>query len=99
MTAWVALGLLVVAGLVLVLSHDSGTIAGFDNSDFAGIVAGLALLIFLGGAVFRGYRGRFTKGLRDAVVWAGMAFVLNDLRTQAFLDISIEFEATTTRPR
>ncbi len=69
-------GLLVGAGLFLVPSHHSGTIARFDNSDFAGIVAGVALLIFLGGSVFRGYRGRFAKGLRDAIAWAALAFVL-----------------------
>ena len=48
MGTWIALGLLIVAGVALLLSHDSGTIAGFDNADFAGIVAAVALLIFLG---------------------------------------------------
>ncbi|MCG8560776.1 MAG: TIGR02281 family clan AA aspartic protease [Hyphomicrobiales bacterium] len=76
MTAWLALGLLVVAGLALVLSHDSGTIAGFDNADFAGLAALLALLVFLGGSMFGSYRGRLAKGLRDAVVWGAFAFVL-----------------------
>ena len=69
MSAWLALGLLVVAGIVLVLNHDSGTIAGFDNADFAGIVAAVALLVFLGGSLFARYRGRLAKGLRDAVIW------------------------------
>lgn len=76
MSAWLALGLLVVAGLVLVLNHDAGSIAGFDNADFAGIVALLALLIFLGGSLFGSYRGRLAKGLRDAVIWGAFAFVL-----------------------
>ncbi|MGI9383861.1 MAG: retropepsin-like aspartic protease family protein, partial [Methyloligellaceae bacterium] len=76
MTTWLALGLLVVAGIVLVLSHDAGTIAGFDNADFAGIVASVALLIFLGGSLFGSYRGRLAKGLRDAVIWGAFAFLL-----------------------
>ena len=76
MGAWIALGLLVVAGIVLMLRHDYGTIAGFDNADFAGIVAALALLIFLGGSMLRGYRGRFTGAVRDAVFWGVLGLVL-----------------------
>lgn len=76
MSAWIGLGLLVAAGIILVLRHDLGTIAGFDNADFAGIVAALALLIFLGGSMFSGYRGRFTKAVRDAVTWGVMALAL-----------------------
>jgi len=76
MSAWISLGLLVVAGIALVLSHDSGTIAGFNNADFAGIVAAVALLIFLGGSMFGSYRGRFTKAVRDAVTWGVMALAL-----------------------
>lgn len=76
MTAWIALGLLIVAGAVLVLNHDAGTIAGFDNSDFAGIVAGVALLVFLGGSMLSGYRGRFTGAVRDAVFWGVLGLAL-----------------------
>ena len=76
MGAWVALGLLIVAGLVLVLQHDAGTIAGLDNSSFAGLVAALALLIYLGGSVVRDYRGRIADAARDAMTWAGLALIL-----------------------
>lgn len=74
--AWIALALLVAAGAVLVLRHDAGTIAGFDNADIAGIVAALALLIFLGGSMFTSYRGRFTGALRDALTWGAIALAL-----------------------
>ena len=47
MGAWIALTLLVIAGLALLLRGDAGSIAGFDPSDFAIAVAGVALLIFL----------------------------------------------------
>ena len=76
MGAYVALGLLIVAGLVLILQHDAGTIAGFDNSTFAGIVTAVALLIFLGGGVLRSYRGKGGQAARDALTWAGIALIL-----------------------
>ena len=76
MGAWIALALLVIAGAVLILRHDAGTIAGFDNADIAGIVAAAALLIFLGGSMFSGYRGRFVGAVRDALAWGVMALLL-----------------------
>lgn len=76
MAPWIALFLLVIAGLALVLTHDSGTIAGFDNADFAGIVTALALLIFLGSGLLRRYTGGLTGALRDAVLWGLLALVL-----------------------
>lgn len=76
MSAWIALGFLVIAGLVLVLRHDAGTVAGFSTGDFAGIVAMVALLIFLGGTLMQDYRNRFVKAVRDGVMWALVAFVL-----------------------
>lgn len=76
MGAWIGLGLLVVAGIFLIVRHDAGTIAGFSNADFAGIVALLALLIFLGSGMLRGYRGRFTGAVRDAVFWGVLALAL-----------------------
>ena len=39
MGAWIALTLLVIAGLALLLRGDAGSIAGFDPSDFAIAVA------------------------------------------------------------
>ena len=44
MGAWIALTLLVIAGLALLLRADAGSIAGFDPSDFAIAVASVALL-------------------------------------------------------
>lgn len=76
MSAWIGLSLLVIAGIVLVVRHDAGTIAGFDNADFAGVVSALALLIFLGGSMFSGHHGRFIGAARDAVIWGLMALAL-----------------------
>ena len=76
MSAWIALLLLIIAGLVLVLRHDAGTIAGLDAADFSALVAGLALLIFIGFPLFARYRGGLASALRDLAVWAGAALVL-----------------------
>ena len=74
MGAWIALTLLVIAGLALLLRADAGSIAGFDPSDFAIAVAGVALLIFLGSSIAGSYRGRAGPGrARSAHLVAGGA--------------------------
>ena len=76
MGAWIALTLLVIAGLALLLRGDTGSIAGYDPSDFAIAVAGVALLIFLGSALAGSYRGRAGQAVRDLLTWSGMALLL-----------------------
>lgn len=76
MGPWIAIGLLVISGIILLVRHDAGTIGGFDNADFAGIITALALLIFLGGSLSRSYRGGFSGAMRDAVMWTLFALVL-----------------------
>jgi aspartyl protease family protein len=76
MGAWVALTLLVVAGLVLLLRADAGSIAGFDPSDFAIAVASVALLIFLSSSIAGSYRGRAGQAARDVLTWALVALLL-----------------------
>lgn len=76
MGAWIALTLLVVAGLLLLLRADAGSIAGFDPSDFAIAVASIALLIFLGSSIAGSYRGRAGQAVRDVLTWALVALLL-----------------------
>ncbi len=76
MGAWIALTLLVIAGLALLLRADAGSIAGFDPSDFAIAVAGVALVIFLGSSIAGSYRGRAGQAVRDLLTWSAMALVL-----------------------
>lgn len=76
MAAWLALLLLVVAGLVLMLRPDAGSIAGYDPSDFAVLMAGLALLIFIGSSLIGSYRGRAGEAMRDMLTWAVVALAL-----------------------
>jgi aspartyl protease family protein len=72
MAAWIALGLLVVAGLVLVLSPDQGSVAGLSPTEVALVVAGVAAAIFVGAPLAGQYRGRMAAALRDLVVWGGL---------------------------
>src|SRR5262245_47257271 len=76
MAAWIALLLLVIAGLALLLRADAGSIAGFDPSDFAIIVASVALVIFIGSSLAGSYRGRAGQAARDMLTWALVALVL-----------------------
>ena len=76
MGAWIALTLLVIAGLALLLRADAGSIAGFDPSDFAIAVASVALLIFLGSSLANSYRGRAGQAARDLLTWSALALLL-----------------------
>ena len=76
MGAWIALLLLVIAALVLLLRADAGPIAGFDPSDFAIILAGVALVIFIGSSLAGSYRGRAGQAVRDLLTWVLVAVVL-----------------------
>lgn len=76
MGAWIALTLLVIAGLALLLRADAGSIAGFDPSDFAIAMASVALLIFLGSSIAGSYRGRAGQAVRDLVTWSLVALLL-----------------------
>jgi aspartyl protease family protein len=76
MGAWIALTLLVIAGLALLLRADAGSIAGFDPSDFAIAVAGVAMLIFLASSIAGSYRGRTGQAVRDLLSWSMIALIL-----------------------
>jgi aspartyl protease family protein len=76
MGAWIALTLLVIAGLALLLRADAGSIAGFDPSDFAIMVASVALLVFLVSSIAGSYRGRAGQAIRDLLTWAMVALLL-----------------------
>ncbi len=76
MAVWIALGLLCAAAVALIVSHDAGSIAGLGNDAFARLVAGLALVVFLGGALFGAYRGRIGTAARDVAAWLMLMLLL-----------------------
>jgi len=76
MGSWFALGLLVIAALVLFVQRGAATIAGLDPSEFASMTALLAILIFLSGSLFGGYSGRIARAVRDGAMWVIFGFIL-----------------------
>jgi aspartyl protease family protein len=76
MGAWIALTLLVIAGLALLLRADAGSIGGYDPSDFAIAVASVAMLIFIGSSIASSYRGRAGQAVRDLLTWSLVALIL-----------------------
>jgi len=73
---WIALGVLCAAAVALIVSHDAGAIAGFSNDAFARLVAGLALVVFIGSALLGAYRGRIGTAARDIAAWLLLMLLL-----------------------
>ena len=76
MGAWIALALLIVAGVALLVRGDSDTLLGFDASDAAIALAGIAMAIFIASTLLGGYRGRASQAVRDIVVWTALGLAL-----------------------
>lgn len=82
--AWVGIGVLVLAGVVLVMRHSDGTVGAFDNSDFARLATGVALLIVIGGSMATSRTYRVGTALRHAVIWLGAGLFLITLYSYRF---------------
>ena len=76
MLLWLLLLLLLLSGLAVVLMGETGAIAGLDPASFASLVAGSALLIWIGASVAGSYRGRTLKAVRDVSIWVSIALAL-----------------------
>jgi aspartyl protease family protein len=74
-TTWVALFILALAAMLLV-SNESGMIAGLDSDIFGYVALLLALAIFVGGGLLGSYRGRIGSLTRDAVTWLALGLGL-----------------------
>ena len=73
--------------LILIARHDYGTVAGIDIDDFSALVIKVALLVFLGGAVFALFRDRLSAIIEAMLFWLLIGLLLaagytyrNDLR-------------------
>ena len=75
MTTWLALFILALAAMLLV-SNESGMIAGLDSGLFGYVALCLALLVFVGGGMLGSYRGRAGAMVRDAVTWLALGLGL-----------------------
>ena len=73
---WFLLLLIGIGLLVLVMRHDSGTVAGFQTGDFASLIYKIALLIFIGGAVLALFRDRVAEAFQAAMLWVVIGLLL-----------------------
>jgi aspartyl protease family protein len=74
-TTWVALFILALAAMLLV-SNESGMIAGLDSDTFGYVALLLALAVFVGGGLLGSYRGRIGSMTRDVVTWLALGLGL-----------------------
>jgi aspartyl protease family protein len=74
-TTWIALFILAF-GAMLLVSNESGMIAGIDATTFGYVAVFSALLVYLLGGVMGGYGGRASSMVRDAVTWLALGFAL-----------------------
>jgi len=74
-TTWIALFILALAAMLLV-SNESGMIAGLDSTTFGYLAMCLALVVFVGGGLLGSYRGRVGSMVRDAVTWLALGLGL-----------------------
>jgi len=75
MTTWVALFILALGGMMLV-SNESGMIAGLDATTFGYCALLLALLVYLAGGLVSRYGGGAATIVRDAVTWLALGLGL-----------------------
>jgi aspartyl protease family protein len=75
MTTWVALFILALGAMMLV-SNESGMIAGLDATTFGYMAFLLALLVYIAGGVMTRYGGGAAAMARDAVTWLALGLGL-----------------------
>jgi aspartyl protease family protein len=75
-SAWIAILFLIAAVITLLMTQDSGMVAGISTETFVQITAGLAVLVFLSGMVSPNYRGRMFLAVRHLLSWTAVLLVL-----------------------
>ncbi len=75
MTTWLALFILAF-GAMLLVSNESGMIAGLDETTFGYLAVTVALLVYLLGGLMSRYGGRAGSIVRDAVTWLALGLAL-----------------------
>jgi aspartyl protease family protein len=61
---------------MLLVSDDSGQIAGIDSDTFGYVALLVALAVFVGGGMLGSYRERAGTMMRDAVIWVALGLGL-----------------------
>ena len=75
MTTWLALFILAF-GAMLLVSNESGMIAGLDATTFGYVAVFVALLVYFIGGIMSRYGGRASSMVRDAVTWLALGLAL-----------------------
>lgn len=73
---WLLLLGLVVAILVLIARHGPGNVGPLTTDEFGSLAYKLAILVFLGAALFAIFRDRLTEAIMGAMLWAVIGGVL-----------------------
>jgi aspartyl protease family protein len=72
-----ALGLVaVVSALVIVAVHHGGALAGLDDHQQISLLYRLGMLILVGSALARMFRGRYGEAARMTVIWVGIILAM-----------------------
>jgi aspartyl protease family protein len=75
--SWKALGLIAVVGaLTIVAVHQGGALVGLDDHQQMVLLYRLGLLILVGSAMARMFRGRYGEVARMTVIWVGVVLAL-----------------------
>ena len=73
---WLLLLGLMVAILVVIARHGAGTIGPLTTDEFGALAYKVAILVFLGAALFAIFRDRLTEAIMGALLWAVIGMVL-----------------------
>lgn len=76
MSAWIAILFLLGAVVTLMLTQDTGTVAGISTETVVQVTAGVAVLVFLSGMVSSSYSGRFFQAVKHLLSWTALLIVL-----------------------
>ena len=76
MSAWIAILFLIAAVVTLLITQDTGMVAGMSTETFVQVLAGFAVLVFLSGMVSSSYQGRMFQAVKHLLSWAAVVLVL-----------------------
>ncbi len=73
---WLLLIGLLIAILVLIAQHGTGTVGPMSTDDFGSFAYKIAILVFLAAAAMTLFRERFTQAITAALLWVVVGLVL-----------------------
>lgn len=76
MSAWIAILFLIGAVVTLLVTQDTGVVAGMSTETFVQMLAGFAVLIFLAGMVSSSYQGRIFQAVKHLLTWTAAVVLL-----------------------